>query len=104
MTDQQISAFINALRCAKRITTLQKDILDTWDTLHKNPFDTESAHKQIFSNNIHYPELFAVICAMPDVIQKPFHEVTQEDMIFNLHRQLEGLIAKETGILIHAQP
>ena len=104
MTDQQISAIINALRYTNRITPLQKDILDTWDTLHKNPFDTESAHKQILSNNIHYPELLAVICAMPDVIQKPFHEVTHEDMIFNLQRQLEGLIAKEAGELIHAQP
>ena len=104
MTNQQISAVINAFRCTKQITTLQKDILDTWDTLHKNPFDTESAHKQILSNNIHYPELLAVICAMPDVIQKPFHEVTHEDMIFILQRQLEGLIAKEAGELIRAQP
>ena len=38
---------------------------------------------------------------MPDVIQKPFHEVTQEDMAFNLQRQLEGLIAKEMGALIN---
>jgi len=101
MTDKQISAFINTLRYKDKITSLQKDILDTWNTLHKNPFDTESAHKQIVSNNIHYPELLVVICAMPDVVQKPFHEVTQEDMIFNLHRQLEGLIAKEAGDTIN---
>ena len=50
MTDQQISAIINALRYTNRITPLQKDILDTWDTLHKNPFDTDSAHKQILSS------------------------------------------------------
>ena len=101
MTDQQISAIINALRYTNRITPLQKDILDTWDTLHKNPFDTESAQKQIISNDISHPDILAAITAMPDVIQKPFHEVTQEDMAFNLHRQLEGLIAKEMGALIN---
>ena len=58
MTDQQISAIINALRYTNRITPLQKDILDTWDTLHKNPFDTESAHKQIVSNNESHPDIF----------------------------------------------
>ena len=37
MTDQQISALINALRYTNQITPLQKDILDTWDALQKNP-------------------------------------------------------------------
>ena len=101
MTDQQISAFINILRFANQITPLEKDILDTWDALQKKPFDAETAQKQIISNNIHYPELLAAISIMPNVIQKPFHEVTQEDMVFNLHRQLEGLIAKEMGALIN---
>ena len=101
MTDQQISAVINVLRYTNAITPLQKDILDTWDTLHKNPFDTESAQKQIISNNANHLDVFTAITAMPDVIQKPFHEVTQEDMLFNLHRQLEGLIAKEMGALIN---
>ena len=104
MTDQQISAIINALRYTNRITPLQKDILDTWDTLHENPFDMKSALKQIMSNDVSHPNILAAITAMPDVIQKPFHEVTHEDMIFNLQRQLEGLIAKEAGELIHAQP
>lgn len=100
MTDQQISAFINVLRYTNRITPLQKDILDTWDELHKNPFDTESAQKQIVSNNANHQDVFAAITAMPDVIQKPFREMTQEDMIFSLHRQLEGLIAKEMEALV----
>ena len=62
MTDQQISALINALRYTNQITPLQKDILDTWDALQKKPFDADAA---------------------------------QEDMIFNLRRQLDGLAAKE---------
>ena len=96
MTDQQISAIINALRYTNKITPLQKDILDTWDELQKFPFDRSSAQLQIL-----HPDILAAITAMPDVIQKPFHEVTQEDMAFNLQRQLEGLIAKEMGALIN---
>ena len=44
---------------------------------------------------MNHPDLFVAISAMPDVIQKPFDAVTQEDMIFNLRHQLEGLAAKE---------
>ena len=47
MTNEQISAIINILRCMEKITPLQKDILDTWDTLCKNPFDEDAAKKQI---------------------------------------------------------
>ena len=61
----------------------------------KKPFDTDTAHRQIVSNNANHPDLIAAISTMPDVIQKPFDAVTQEDMIFNLRRQLEGLAAKE---------
>lgn len=61
----------------------------------KKPFDTDTAYRQIVSNNMNHPDLFAAISAMPDVIQKPFDAVTQEDMIFNLRRQLEALAAKE---------
>ena len=95
MTDQQISALVSVLRYTKQITPLQKDILDTWDELQKKPFDTDAAHRQIVSNNMNHPDLFVAISAMPDVIQKPFDAVTQEDMVFNLQRQLEGLAAKE---------
>lgn len=95
MTDQQISALINALRYTKQITPRQKDILDTWDALQKKPFDTDTAYRQIVSNNMNHPDLFVAISAMPDVIQKPFDAVTQEDMIFNLRRQLEALASKE---------
>ena len=95
MTDQQISALINALHYTNQITPLQKDILDTWDALQKKPFDADAAHRQIVSNNVNYPDLFVAISAMPDVIKKPFDAVTQEDMIFNLRCQLEVLAAKE---------
>lgn len=95
MTEQQILAFINALRCTNAITSLQKDILDTWDALNNIQFDEKSAQKQIVSNNRKYPNILIAICSLPGVIQKPFNATTQDDMKFTLSRQLDGLIAKE---------
>lgn len=95
MTDQQISVFVNALRYTKQITPLQKDILDTWDELQKKPFDTDSARKQIASNNFSHPDVFMAISAMPGIMQKTAADLTQDDMIFTLRHQLDGLAAKE---------
>ncbi len=97
MTDKEISALIKILRCAHEITALQEDILDTFDELQKNPFDQESAQKQILSNNINHPDIFIAISAMPGVVNKAAGNMTQDDMIFSLRRQLEGLVAKEMG-------
>ena len=95
MTDQQISALINTLRFTNTITSLQKDILDTWNELQKKPFDVQSAQKQIVHNNIFHNDVLIAVIAMPDVVQKTRETQTQEDMIFFLDRQLKGLIAKE---------
>ena len=65
MIDKRISALINVLRYSDNITPLQKDILDTWHELKKNPFDKDSAQKQIVSNNINHPDIFAVIRVSP---------------------------------------
>ena len=97
MTNQQIAFLINTLRLTSDLTLLQKDILDTWNELQKDPFDKESARRQIVSNNINYPDVFAAIQVLPGVVQKPFDAVTPEEMIHNLHRQLEGLVYKEMG-------
>ena len=42
---------IEGLRQAKCITPLEKDILDTWNELQKNPFDRSAAQKQVVQNN-----------------------------------------------------
>ena len=60
-----------------------------------SPFDVESAHKQITSNNISHPDIFIAINAMPGIVQKSAETLTQDDMVFTLRRQLEGLVAKE---------
>ena len=46
------SFLIDLLRLKQEITPLEKDILDTWNELQKNPFDMDSANKQILSNKI----------------------------------------------------
>lgn len=97
MTDQQISALVNVLRYANQITSLQKDILDTWDELQKKPFDAESAHRQIAANNFSHPDVFMAISALPGVVHKTAETLTQDDLIFTLRRQLDGLAAKEMG-------
>lgn len=95
MTDQQISAIINMLRFKNEVSPLEKDILDTWNTLHRIPFDAETAHKQIFSNNTNHLDICMAITAMPGTIYKSAEALTQEDMIFTLRCQLDGLVAKE---------
>ena len=95
MTDQQISALINTLRFTNTITSLQKDILDTWNELQKKPFDFESAYNRIRNNNFCYPDVFTAISLMPNTVFKSVETLTQDDMIFTLNCQLKGLVAKE---------
>ena len=103
MTDKKISALIKILRCAHEITALQEDILDTFDELQKNPFDQESAQNQIMLNNFHHPDIFTAISSMPGVVYKTAGNMTQDDMIFSLNRQLDGLVAKEFETRINSK-
>ena len=45
------SLLIAYLRQKQYITDLEKDILDTWNELQKNPFDRSAAQKQVIQNN-----------------------------------------------------
>ncbi len=95
MNDKQIEILIDTLRASNNITPLQKDILDTWHELQKNPFDEGSAYKQIANNNFSHPDVFMAINAMPGVVYKPAETLTRNDIVFTLHHQLQGLVAKE---------
>ena len=87
---------IEGLRQAKCITPLEKDILDTWDELQKSPFDRSSAQLQIMQNNANHPEILAAIKALPTtVVVRPFDQVTESDIRYNLGKQLEALAVKE---------
>ena len=95
MNNPQISILIATLRASKTITSLQKDILDTWDSLNEKPFDVAKAQRQMCSNNISYPEMIATIGSMPGVVYKTAQTLTEEDIVFTLEKQLEVLIARE---------
>lgn len=41
------SLLIEALRQKQYLTDLEKDILDTWNELQKNPFDRTAAETQV---------------------------------------------------------
>ncbi len=89
------SLLIEYLRQKERITPLEKDILDTYNEIQKIPFDRNSAQTQILQNNEKYPEILAAITALPTTVLRPFDQVTESDIRYNLGKQLEALVSKE---------
>ena len=89
------SLLIEYLRQKERITPLEKDILDTYNEIQKIPFDRNSAQTQILQNNEKYPEILAAITALPTTVLRPFDQVTENDIRYNLGEQLEALAMKE---------
>ena len=89
------SLLIECLRQKERITSLEKDILDTYNEIQKIPFDRNSAQTQILQNNEKYPEILAAITALPTTVLRPFDQVTESDIRYNLGKQLEALVSKE---------
>lgn len=84
-----------ALKVKQCRTDLEKDIVDTWNELQKKPFDRSSAQRQVIQNNVKYPDIFAVISARPTVSVRPFTQVTESDIQYNLKEQLTVLALKE---------
>ena len=89
------SLLIMALRQKAVITDLEKDILDTWNELQKNPFDRSAAQKQVLQNDAKYPEIFFAIKSMPTTVPRPIEQMTELDIRYNLENQLAALAAKE---------
>ena len=89
-----LTLLIEALRQAKYNTPLEKDILDTWDELHKYPFDHNTAQMQMMKNNAKYPAIFAVISALPTTVIRPIYQLTDADIRYNLEKQVEALVIK----------
>ncbi len=86
---------IAALKVKPYLTNLEKDILDTWNEIQKKPFDRASAQRQIIQNNVKYPDIFAAISARPTVNIRPFTQVTESNIQYNLKEQLTALALKE---------
>ena len=82
---------IEWLRQKQYLTDLEKDILDTWNELQKNPLDYNSAKGQIAKNNVKYPEIFSAIRAIPTNIVRPFDQMSESDFRYSLENQLMAL-------------
>lgn len=91
------SVLIDFLRLKQEITSFEKDILNTWNELQKNPFDLDSSKKQILSNSISHPDISVKINVLPTTIVKPQNQITEEDNRYILQCQLEFLAEKEMG-------
>ncbi len=76
------------------LSSLEKDILDTFNELYKSPFDRNSAERQIIQNNEKHPEIFFAISELPTTEFRSFSNSTNEDIRSNLGMQLELLAAK----------
>lgn len=62
---------IEFLKQKQVITSLEKDILDTYHELQKFPFDANSAEQKIISNNINYPKIALKVAAYPALCRNP---------------------------------
>lgn len=94
-----IKALIEHLNSQRRLTDLEKDILDTLNEINKDHFDRTSAENKIRSNNISYPDLFAVMGAVAaaGAIPLPLPKLSDDDIKNNLQLQFELLCAKRLG-------
>ena len=89
------SFFIEYLKQKQYLTDLEKDILDTWNELQKNPIDCSAAQRQVLQNDAKYPKIFLAIAALPTTVSRPIERMTEFDIRYNLENQLAALAAKE---------
>ena len=89
------NAYIKYFQQVQEKTSRQKDILDTWDEMNKNPFDRMKAINQAKKNKASYSQLVVEITAASVVGTRPWEELSDYDIYCNLQWQLEVLIGEE---------
>lgn len=94
-----VSVLIEILKAKKMITSLEKDILDTWNELQKNPFSMQSAKRQVAMNDANHKDIFDKIAALPTTMPKPRCAINEDDIRYNLTNQLSMLVEKELNVL-----
>ena len=88
------SILITLLRKKQYLTDLEKDILDTWNELQKNPFDMDSAARQVLANDAKYIDNAAMVTALPTTVQKPRGQFTYKDLLYNFNMQFKTLAVR----------
>lgn len=95
-TMDMIRTLVSKLTIKDNKTALEKDILDTWNELYKQPFDKRSAKKQVDSNDITYPDICFTIATYPTTVRvSGYYQPTEADIKYNLTNQLALLANKE---------
>lgn len=91
-----VRALVSELMIKDKRTSLEKDILDTWNELYKQPFDEKSAKKQVDTNDVCHPDICLTIAAMPTTIRvSRAYQLTEADIKYNLKNQLILLAGKK---------
>ena len=90
----KISILIEFLKSQRMITTLEKDILDTWNEYQKNPFDMDSANRQIALNYGNHSDIYEKVNSLPTTVSKPRNQITEIDLRYVLGEQLLFLVDK----------
>lgn len=89
-----LSTILNYFKQKGIISDLEKDIFSTIEKYTESPFDRKSAEQKVVENNYKNPEIFAVITAIPGIQNKPFVELTEDEVKNSLYLQIEAMWAK----------
>lgn len=89
-----INTILNYFKQKGIISDLEKDIFSTIEKYTERPFDRKNAEQRVAENNYKNPEIFAVITALPGIQNKPFVELTEDEVKNSLYIQIEALWAK----------
>ena len=92
-----ISILIEGLKAKRIITSLEKDILDTWNEYQKDSLDMDSANRQIVSNYGNHSDLYEKVNSLPTTVSKPRSQITEFDLRYILGEQLLFLVDKRNG-------
>lgn len=90
----KVSVLIEFLKSQRMITALEKDILDTWNEYQKNPFDMDSANRQIALNYGNHSDIYEKVNSLPTTVSKPRNQITEIDLRYVLGEQLLFLVDK----------
>lgn len=90
-----INALIKYIREKRDITDLEKDILDMVHEVEKNPFDINSAKIQLATNRLNHFKDTPIATPDPGIPQKSLLDLSDDDVKYNLQKQLIILAGKE---------
>ena len=83
------------LKEKKIINELEQDILSTIETYMQIPFDRDKGENKIIENNVKHIDICCFIPYIPGIINTPFNQADDVDIISNLYFQIEAMAIKD---------